>query len=144
MISVVLMFLTALIMQPATCADRLDCLLNEARIERGLPPLVGSQTLALAAQTHAEDMARRGQLSHYSEDGATPWDRAMAVGHPNTIVGEVIAGPGTTTEKAFQALMNSPPHAEIILSQQYTSIGVGMAVDAQGRMWWCADFGVAR
>lgn len=116
--------------------------INETRINTGVPPFVSSSPLAIAAQQHAEDLARRGVLSHSSEDGSMPWDRAMAAGYPSDQVYEVIGTTDGTARDVLKGWQNSPRHWAILSDPTLTVIGVGVA-EGGGRRWYVADLGRA-
>lgn len=56
-------------------------MVNAEREKAGLPPLIGNPILAAAAESHAEDMFRRGYFSHFTPEGTSFVDRAMDAGY---------------------------------------------------------------
>ena len=98
--------------------------INQLRYERGLPYLSGDWTLDMYAQAHAERMAAVGYLYHSNiERLLGPWQR----------VGENV-GVGDTIWHLLGAFQGSPSHADNLFGY-WTHLGVGLAVDASGRMW---------
>jgi uncharacterized protein YkwD len=135
--------------EPGAAASQFFDLLNQARIDRGLSALArdsGLDNLAVGwstqmhdvyAKTHvisaAGDCSTHG-LCHNPNLGANvqaiepDWQRA----------GENI-GTGFSVQSLHDALMASPPHFENIVGD-YNRLGVGVANDADGRIWVTFDF----
>lgn len=113
---------------------------NKTRDAYGLPPLELDGRLVVAAQSHADWMARVQTLSHTGVNLSTPGSRARDVGYLWRAVGENIAAGQRTPEEVVKAWMGSPGHKGNILGS-YQHFGVGFARDARGRLWWCVIFG---
>lgn len=96
--------------------------------------------LCLAAQGHADWMAQNSTLSHTGRGGSSLADRVTDVGYRWRGLGENIAAGQKTPEEAIRSWMGSSGHKANILGN-YTHIGIGIARDSRGRMWWCVDFG---
>jgi len=116
--------------------------INELRISQALPPFVESSPLAVAAQQHAEDLAHREVLSHASDDGSMPWDRAQRAGYPSDQVYEVIGQTDGTAGDVLTGWQQSPRHWAILSDPALTVIGVGAAA-GDDRWWYVADLGRA-
>lgn len=101
-------------------------LVNKERTSRGLRALIFDSRLRDIARAHSEDMLGRGYFSHYSPEGKTVADRALAAGVDFLVVGENLAY-APNVELAEQGLMNSPGHRANILSTDYGKIGIGVA-----------------
>lgn len=113
--------------------------LNQERRAHGLHPLTIDSRLEDAAAGHAVDMARRGYFTHESPDGETPFDRLRAAGCSFDYAGENIAlAPDVRT--ADNALFESAPHRENILSAEYRRVGIGIARDQNGDLYFVEDF----
>ena len=124
--------------------------INGYRGENGLEPLVLSDTLAVAAERHSDDMARYSFFAHitaassYYAVGAEPWDRMEAEGYKyNTYKGENIAVGYQTAEEAFRAWQNSPSHNSAMLDGRYRVIGIARINDPGSvhGWYWTTDFG---
>ncbi len=116
---------------------------SETNRERGLvgrEPLVPSRELEVAAQKHADNMARQGILSH-SLDGRGFMDRAIAEGYQFSAGGENIAEGAFSSRDVVGMWMRSPGHKENMLSADYSEIGIGTAWDALGRRYDVQVFG---
>lgn len=120
-------------MDPSVVHKIID-LTNAQRRAAGVPELRVSGFLQQAAQSHADDQARRNYDAHNSPEGMTPRDRMLAVGYDaNTTTGENIyngwgSNDFTSPEAAVNWWMNSPGHRANMLNPVYTEIGVGMSV----------------
>ena len=122
-------------------------LVNQERRKRTLPMMKQNSLLDLAAQHHAEDMAKRGFFSHQTPDGRGPEDRIRATGYfakpcecsYNFSYGENIAKGQKTPRDVMKAWMNSKIHRENILKPDFNELGVGYA----GGMW-VENFGGVR
>lgn len=53
---------------------------NAEREQRGLAPLVWSDTIAYVARQHSQDMAQKGYFGHINQEGMKATQRAAAVG----------------------------------------------------------------
>ncbi|WP_432402068.1 CAP domain-containing protein [Wukongibacter sp. M2B1] len=100
-------------------------LINEARIENGLEPLIVDEKLTELARMKSKDMINNNYFSHNSPTYGSPFEMLKNFGVSYTSAGENIAG-NQTVEKAHESLMNSPGHRRNILSSDYTHIGVGI------------------
>lgn len=126
-------------------------LVNSARLQQGLKPLVPDPTLALVARRHSEEMRDLGYFDH---DSPTPGmtncqDRFRAVfGYkPRCIAENVSRRWGTLyslrEEKilgSHQDLMNSPGHRRNILQESCEWLGVGLAANSNGDYWFTEVF----
>ena len=118
-------------------------LTNQERQSAGLPPLAVNAQLVLAAQIHADNMARLDQLSHElpSTSLPTPEDRLSFVGYSYSSWGENIAYNYPDAAAVVAGWMASPGHRANILSPNYTEIGVGVALNSRGEPYYCLVFG---
>jgi uncharacterized protein YkwD len=107
--------------------------------------------IAVAARAHAEEMMARATVSHTGADGSSVAQRLRRVGVEFRLAGENIwtywgkvpeAGPDT-----MHAAMMAEPfrpglwnHIGNILSQQYSRIGIGIAVSPTGVQYLAEDF----
>jgi uncharacterized protein YkwD len=112
------------------------CLVNRARGLSGLKALRANSRLALAAQRHAADMARRNYFDHVSPRGRNPMARARAVGWRGSIGEVLLAGPPTLTSPAatVEAWLRSPPHRAVLLGSARVA-GTGLAIRGGNARW---------
>lgn len=115
-------------------------LVNQERAKIGARPLQLDATLQATARGHSDDMLVRSFFNHEDPDGFSAADR-ISQAHRQLIglTGENI-WMGTNLDLSDQqktavAIMNSwmqsTGHRENILKQEYTSLGVGVAVKGQ-------------
>jgi uncharacterized protein YkwD len=113
---------------------------NYIRRYHGLAPHRMNPILCLAAQDHANYMARTGEFDHYVNDG--PQHRARKYGF-RTGVWENIAVNGNSVSYAFTQWVNSPPHFAALLEQQTTDAGFGYAVGRYGEGYFVCVYGAS-
>ena len=125
-------------------------LINEYRQENGAGPLLLSDTLAVAAEHHSNDMAEYDFFAHNTEAssyyrvGSKPWDRMAEEGYTyNTIRGENLATGTETAEESFEAWRESPSHNAAMLDDRYRVIGIARVYEPNGNhaWYWTTDFG---
>jgi len=122
------------------------CLVNHARVTRGLPPLKATLSLIEAADRKSRDILRCDEFSHEACDREfTFW--MTRFGYRGCSAGENIAwGSGGlgTPRSIFQAWMHSPGHRENILGP-YEETGIGLQTGKLegygGAHVWTQEFG---
>jgi cell division septation protein DedD len=99
---------------------------NAARKAAGVAPLETKSEMVSFARNHTADMIAAGNIYHSSDltKATTGW----------TKLGENV-GRGGSCDSLHDAFMNSSGHRQNLLDPVYTSIGVGGAQDADGRMY---------
>jgi uncharacterized protein YkwD len=117
---------------PATPGQRTLDLVNAEREANGLRPLEPDTLLVRAARVHADDMARRGVVSHDGGDGSDPSQRVSATGYQWIWVGENLAAGQSRPEDVVGGWMCSDAHRHNILSPDFTSAGVAHAESSVG------------
>lgn len=128
-----------------TPAERLLIYINEARRQFDLPALGEVSALSVAAQQHADEMARFGYTAHTGADGSYPAERLLTFGYRRAYAGEATAWGFEFPYEAVEFWVNSPSHRRIILNRYATDLGVGYTVDytAPNVWYWTAEFGNA-
>jgi uncharacterized protein YkwD len=99
-----------------------------------------------AAQIHAEQMARAGQMAHDLPNAMYPRteDRLAAAHYRWGMFGENVAQGQSSAAQVVRNWMNSPGHRRNILNPAYTELGTGFAVDRAGRPYFVQVFGRPR
>ena len=115
-------------------------LVNQERSKQGLAPLKENVKLSNVARTKSEDMAKNNYFSHTSPTYGSPFDMMKQFGITYTAAGENIAMGQPTAASVMNGWMNSPGHRANILSKDFTEIGVGLAKNASGSIYWTQDF----
>jgi len=120
-------------------------LINQARLDQGLPPLASSTLLTNAAQRHATDMAENARIDQVGSDGSTYQQRIREAGYQawdnGLLVNETIwAGLGTA-ENALNWFREEPDRWKFFVDPRYREVGVGYASDPQGVNYFVVDFG---
>lgn len=113
-------------------------LLNQARVEQGLPELKLDSRLRQAAREHAAAMARHNTLGHVMPGEEEAPARMGKAGARFDRDAENVSV-GATPEGAHEGYMNSEGHRANILSLLYNSVGIG-AVFSGERLWVTEDF----
>jgi len=116
-------------------------LTNHDRVAQGLGSLAWNDSLAAAAQDHAERMAAEGYLSHeYPGEGNVGARAARAGAHFREIAENIATG--YSDEQVEQEWMHSTPHRHNILDPNLNAIGVGI-VERNGMLYVAEDFAEA-
>ena len=119
-------------------------LTNQERKKMDLPPLKLSPALSKIARAHSENMARQGKMDHVL-DKKGPFDRLRDAGYKYIKAGENIAsGQGVTLATIMKAWMDSKEHRANILLPDYTEIGLGIARDKTGQLFFTQVFAKPR
>jgi uncharacterized protein YkwD len=116
-------------------------LTNKARAEKNLAPLTINTLLTNAARGHSANMAKKGEMNHVL-DGKNPADRVKDAGYQYSYAGENIAvGENVTVQQIFEQWMLSKGHRDNILKAEYREIGIGIARNDKGEVYYTQVFG---
>jgi len=115
-------------------------LVNVERSKNGLKPLTMNTELSKVATLKSQDMAKLNYFDHTSPTYGSPFDMMKKYGISYRTAGENIAMGQTTPEQVMQGWMNSPGHRANILKSSFTQIGVGVAKNSSGRLYWTQQF----
>lgn len=117
---------------------------NAVRKKEKLPALKANPVLFKVARAHSANMAKQGELNHVLDE-KNPAQRVKAAGYEYRSVGENIAyGDFLKPEKAMDLWMDSPHHKENILRDTYQEIGIGIARNDKGEIYYTQVFGTQR
>lgn len=127
-------------------APRVVELVNEHRARLDLVTLTSTKSLTDSALWKSRHMAKYAYFSH--NDPAPPVartvaDRLEACAYPSRSYGwgENIAWGYTSAEAVMQAWLNSPGHRANIENASFKAIGIGVAANTTGRLYWTQNFG---
>jgi uncharacterized protein YkwD len=124
--------------ESAAAEQQLFRLTNRDRSAAGLPELEWNEWLAQAALKHAEEMARRGRLSHQFPGEPGLGERIAATALRSNAAAENVAY-GSAPAEIQDDWMHSPGHRANILERNYNAIGVAV-VRSGDRLYAVADF----
>jgi uncharacterized protein YkwD len=127
-------------------ASQVVTLVNNHRTAMGLNALKVSPTLTNAAVWKSRHMAYYGYMQH--DDPAPPIARTVsqrlaACGYPSSTSGwgENIAYGYQSPTAVMNGWLNSSGHKANIENSSYRTIGVGVASNSNGTLYWTQDFG---
>lgn len=117
--------------------QKLIGLVNAERAAAGLAPYQEDPDLNLLAISHAQDMVKRGYMSHTTPEGVTLRNRFAAngiggFGHVGEDIQRNTKPRGQTVETAFNWWMGSRPHRANLLHHYHNRIGVGIVEGPPG------------
>src|SRR4030043_59710 len=113
--------------------------LNKERKSQGLKLLIWDDQLMEVGRAHCLDMFERGYFSHYTPEGASPFDRMDKAGIDYKAAGENLAY-APNVNIAHQGLMTSTGHRENILRPEFGHLGVGVIDGGINGKMFCQEF----
>ena len=118
---------------------------NEERKKKDLKPLKLNLALCKVARAHSENMARQEKMEHTLDD-KTAFDRLRDAGYKYLKAAENIGfgERGATQAAVMKAWRESKGHSENMLNPDYTEIGIGIAKDKMGQLYYTQVFGKPR
>ena len=116
-------------------------LTNQERKKKELPVLRPSPRLFQLARAHSANMAKQEKMDH-TLDGKNPFDRMKDAGYAFAKAAENIAAckPSITMPQIVEAWMESKQHKENILGPEFTEVGLGLAKDKDGQIYYTQLF----
>jgi len=129
---------TVTVIDLAAFADEVFRLTNAERENAGLPPFGIRPELTQVALIRADEISRH--FAHDRPDGRSCFTAFEENGVSYNWAGENIAAGQRTPEEAVQGWMDSPGHRANILRREYGHLGVGVAIDNTGRIYWSQNF----
>ncbi len=115
-------------------------LVNVERTKASLKTLEYNAELSSVARTKSQDMIDKTYFSHTSPTYGSPFDMMKSFGINYSYAGENIAMGQSTPSSVVNSWMNSDGHRENILSSNFTDLGVGLAKDSSGTLYWTQMF----
>ncbi len=119
-------------------------LTNAERAKEKLPPLAPNPTLFKIARLHSANMAKKGEMKH-ELDGKGPAQRTEEGGYDYAKVAENIGlTEGLPLEAIMKSWMESKAHHDNILDAGLHEIGIGIAHNDKGEVYYTQLFGRPR
>ncbi len=115
-------------------------LVNAERAKAGKPTLIENSELSRVARIKSEDFVRNNYFSHNSPTYGTPFNMLKSFGITFTAAAENIAKGQRSPSEVMNFWMNSAGHRTNILNSLYNKIGVGVAKDNKGNLFWTQIF----
>lgn len=124
-------------------AAQVHALVNAHRVSKGMHALQPLGSLTASAEWKARHMAQYTYMEH--DDPLPPvartwYERITDNGYTGFGAGENIAGGWQTPEKVMAAWVGSPAHLANIQGN-WTTTGIGAALQPHGVWWWAQEFG---
>jgi uncharacterized YkwD family protein/spore coat assembly protein SafA len=120
--------------------DEVIRLTNQERAKAGLAILKSNWLLSRVAKYKSQDMASKNYFSHYSPTYGSPFKMMESFGLKFSAAGENIASGQKSPQEVVRSWMNSLGHRANILSPSFTEIGVGVAKNSKGVLYWTQMF----
>jgi len=115
-------------------------LVNVERARAGLPALTQNWELSRVARYKSQDFINRNYFSHDSPTYGSPFDMLRSFGILFSAAAENIARGQSSPATVMNSWMGSAGHRANILSSLYNKIGVGVARDSRGTLFWTQMF----
>lgn len=115
-------------------------LVNIERTKAGIPALTSNDKISNVARIKSNDFIESNYFSHNSPTYGTPFEMLKSFGITFTAAAENIASGQGTAAQVMNSWMNSSGHRTNILNSTYNQIGVGVAKDSKGNMYWTQLF----
>ncbi|MEM7330611.1 MAG: LysM peptidoglycan-binding domain-containing protein [Chloroflexota bacterium] len=105
-------------------------MVNQFRVDNGLPPFQTNNALLSAAQNQANYMAEFSVFSsHVGYGGSTPQTRADAAGYGGFVVENIVGGSSMTPWQGLNWWRNSPIHYNTLVTTRYSEAGTAFATN---------------
>lgn len=115
-------------------------IVNEERRRVGLSELTFDTDITNVARTKSQDFIKNNYFSHNSPEYGSPFEMLRSFGINYSAAAENIASGQNTAEEAMRHWMNSAGHRANILNSTFNKIGVGVARDNNGNLYWTQMF----
>jgi len=115
-------------------------IVNSERSKAGLNTLAENAETDKIATLKSQDMVNSNYFSHTSPTYGSPFEMLSHFNISYTAAGENIAYGQSTPDEVMTAWMNSPGHRANILNTNFSQIGVGIALKANGQLVWTQEF----
>ena len=117
---------------------------NAERSARGIPLVGFDARLASAAQKHSAYQGSISTMTHTGSGGTTGGQRMRAEAYTWRTWGENVAYGYGDCGAVMNGWMNSSAHKANIRNPKFTTIGMGVAIGADGNLYWTMDLAAPR
>ncbi|HEX2009322.1 MAG TPA: CAP domain-containing protein [Roseateles sp.] len=95
------------------------------------------ERLAQSARSYAEELARRGSLSHDGQQARSLRERLRLAGYRMRLAGENLAAGPNTLDEALGQWLASPAHCDNLMAADFEQMGLACAAGAApyGHYW---------
>lgn len=135
---------------PSLTALEVIAEVNALRASENLPPYQVNSVLMSIAQSHADYISSAGVVTHFSADGAAPYQRAITAGY--SVAGDLLqgglfsenieSGPGLTASDVVNRWAGNANNLKILISPDLKDAGVGVAL-VNGITYYVLDAGAS-
>lgn len=115
-------------------------LVNAERSKQGVKPLTLDAEVSSVATKKSQDMIDKNYFDHNSPTYGSPFDMLKQFGISYKTAGENIAMGQRNPKEVVNSWMNSEGHRKNILNGNFTKIGVGVAQNSNGQIYWTQMF----
>jgi uncharacterized protein YkwD len=122
-------------------ADEVLELVNLARSQHDLHPVVVNPELTALAESYAQRMIQMKFFGHHDPvTGDGPAQRAVAARYAFIMIGENLAAGQQSAAEVMKAWMESQSHADIILDPAWREAGIAVAPGGERGIYWVQEF----
>lgn len=115
-------------------------LVNVERAKAGKPALTSNNELNRVARIKSNDFINNNYFSHNSPTYGSTFEMLRSFGINYTAAAENIASGQRSAAEVMNTWMASSGHRANILNSTYNQIGVGVARDGKGNLYWTQMF----
>lgn len=115
-------------------------LVNVERAKAGKSTLTPNNEINRVARIKSQDFINKNYFGHNSPTYGTPFDMLRSFGITFTAAAENIASGQRSAAEVMNTWMNSSGHRANILDSAYNQIGIGVARDKNGNLYWTQMF----
>lgn len=115
-------------------------LVNVERSRAGISTLTENEELRNIARLKSQDFVDNNYFSHNSPTYGSPFEMLDRFNVNYTAAAENIASGQRSALEVMNTWMNSPGHKANILNTSFNQIGVGIARDSKGKLYWTQIF----
>jgi len=115
-------------------------LVNKEREKAGITQLIENDKISNVARTKSKDFINNNYFSHNSPIYGSPFDMLDSYGIKYTAAAENIASGQRNPTEVMYYWMSSSGHRANILNSTLNQIGVGVARDNDGNLYWTQMF----